>query len=80
MGWPFHDLNLVIFEPKSGFFALVFEVIVLLKKNIFVLLPKIFDKFLKFILENAAIKVRVYPSINLGSIANLIPRHAAPHH
>ena len=80
LGWPVHDLNLVIVEPRSGFFALVFEVIVLLKEDILALFLKILDGSQEFILQNAAIEVRVHSSINLDSIANSIPRHAAPHH
>ena len=80
LGWPVYDLNLVIFEPRSGSFTLVFGVIVLLKEDILVLFLEILNRSQEFILQNAAIKVRVHPSINLGSIANSIPRHAAPHH
>ena len=80
LGWPVHDLNLIIFEPRSGFFALVFGVIVLLKEDILALFLKILDKSQEFILQNAAIKVGVHPSINLGSKTNFILRHAAPHH
>ena len=80
LGWPVHDLNLVIFEPRSGFFALVFGIIVLLKEDILVLFLEIIDRSQEFILQNATIEVRVYPFINLGSIANSISRHAAPHH
>ena len=60
LGWPVHDLNLVIFEPRSGFFALVFGVIVLLKKDILVLFLEILDRSQEFILQNAAIKVKVH--------------------
>ena len=80
LGWPVHDLNLVIFEPRSGFFALVFRVIVLLKEDILVLFLEILDRSQEFILQNAAIKVKVYPFINLGSIANSIPRHTVQPH
>ena len=34
LGWPVYDLNLVIFEPRSGSFTLVFGVIVLLKEDV----------------------------------------------
>ena len=80
LGQPVYDLNLVIFEPRSGFFALMFGVIVLLKEDILTLFLEILDKSEELILQNAAIEVRVYPSINLGSIANFIPRHVASHH
>ena len=43
LGGPVHDLNLVIFEPRCGFFALMFEVIILLKEDILALFLKILN-------------------------------------
>jgi hypothetical protein len=63
----------VIFEPGCCFFALVLRIIILLKEDILALFLEILDRAQEFILQNAAIEVRVHSPINLGSIANSIP-------
>jgi len=67
-------------EPLLGLFALVFGVIVLLKKDVFWLFVVIFKALLKFILQNANKNVSIHPPINLGPISNPLPKHTAPKH
>jgi hypothetical protein len=49
------------------------RIIILLKEDILASFLKILDRAQEFILQNAAVEVRVHSSINLGSIANSIP-------
>ena len=80
LSWPLHNLNSVILEPGFGLFAGVFRVIILLKDDILAPFLKVLDGLLKFIIQNANIKVSIHPALNPSGIANSFLTHTASHH
>jgi hypothetical protein len=70
----------MVLEPGFGLFASMFRVIILLEDNILAPFLKVLDGLLKFILQNADIKVRIHPALNPSGIANSFPAHTALHH
>ena len=70
----------MVLEPGFGLFASMFRVIILLKDDILVPFLEVLDGLLKFILQNADIKVSIHPALNSSGIANSFPAHIAPHH
>src|ERR1700742_1446447 len=80
LSWPLHDIDSVVLEPGFGLFAGVLGIIILLKDDILAPFLEILDGSLKFILQNANIKVSIHPALNPSGIANSFPTHTAPHH
>jgi hypothetical protein len=80
LSWPLYNLDSVVLEPGFGLFAGVFRVIILLEDDILAPFLEVLDGLLKFIIQNANIKVSIYPALNSNSIANSFPTHTAPHH
>jgi hypothetical protein len=78
LSWPVYDLDSIVLEPGFGLFASMFRVIILLEDDILAPFLEVLDRLLKFILQNANIKVSIHPALNPSGIANSFLAHTAP--
>lgn len=70
----------MVLEPDFGLLASIFGIIILLEDEILAPLLKVLNGLLKLILQNANIKVSIYPGLNPSGIANSFPTYIAPYH
>ncbi|KAI9571215.1 hypothetical protein HD554DRAFT_2017383 [Boletus coccyginus] len=73
-------MKILLLKPILHLFASMFGVIVLLKDDVRRIKTIKLQRIEQFILQNLKVKVPIHPTINLGSIANSLPSHTAPHH
>ena len=78
LSWPVYDLDSIVLEPGFGLFASMFRVIILLEDDILAPFLEVLDGLLKFVLQNANIKVSIHPALNPSGIANSFLAHTAP--
>lgn len=75
---PLSNLESIVIKPELGPFALVLEVIILLKDDILHRFASILQAFLQFILQNLSVKVCIHLALNPAWIFNSIPLYTAP--
>src|SRR6266850_7299947 len=80
LGWPGHDINVVILKPLGCLLGCVFGVIVLLKCPLPLQHLQLFKTFHHSLIQNFTVLLCIHDPLNLCKHPYSIPPHTPPYH